>query len=142
MKRVYGEFDEDRPVGPGTKCTREERKTRDSDGPASDINVILKKYEATGMLPERREGFFADVSSMPSYQEALAQVSRAREVFMKLPAEVRAAFGNDPAVMLDAWNAGEQGDLFERIGWLEKAPTEAPAVEAPSKAPEASKASA
>lgn len=121
MTKVYMDPYELRP-NRGTKCTKEEDRTRQSEALGADINLLIKKYEQTGMLPERREGQFLDISAMPTYQVALEQVARAREVFMKLPAEVRAVFENDPARLLDDWNAGENAELFERIGWLEKKP--------------------
>lgn len=113
----------------GTECTKEEDKTRQSEAQSADINFIVKKYEVTGVLPiEKREGVFADISEVPSFQEALAQLGRAKEYFMSLPPDVREAFGGEPAKMLDAWGRGEMAEVFERIGLLERVPAEAPAA--------------
>lgn len=104
-----------------TVCTAEEGKTRQSDAKASDINAIMKKYETTGVLPvAARAGVFADVSALPSFQEAIATLDRAQVYFLSLPPHVRAMFENSPAKMLDAFNAGELREVFEEIGLLEK----------------------
>ena len=48
---------------------------RQSEKAYSDINVIMRKYVKTGVLPpQTREGFFADVSKVGDYREALARV--------------------------------------------------------------------
>lgn len=121
------------PVGEGTMCTAAEGKTRQSDAQAADINYLVKKYETTGALPpSQREGYFADVSSFPTFQEALNHVVAAREYFLSLPPDVRAEFGNSEARFLDAWNAGEKPEVFEKIGLIERVPAEpeaAPAAE-------------
>lgn len=121
----------------GTICDvypeEEEQRTRQSESQSADINFIVKKYEVTGVLPvEERAGVFMDISDMPTFQAALDQVARANEYFMSLPPDVRAVFGNEPAEMLDAWKAGRHGDVFERIGLLERVPAEAPAAGAAS----------
>ena len=120
------------PPSKGTRCTAEEGKTRQSDAASADINWIVKKYETTGLLPvEAREGTFMDVSEMPSFQAALNQVRKAEEYFMTLPPDVRAVFENQPARLLDAWNAGEYPEVFKRIGLLEELPAAEPAVVQP-----------
>lgn len=123
------------PENGGTMCTAEEGKTRQSDATSSDINLIVKKYETTGILPvPQRAGVFMDISSVPTFQEALATLDRADKYFMSLPPHVRAAFGNSAAKMVDAFNANEERELFEEIGILEPVPPvpeAAPAVVAP-----------
>lgn len=118
------------PASPGTMCTAEEGKTRQSDAKSADINYIVKKYETTGVLPiAARAGVFADVSALPTFQEAVATLDRANTYFYSLPPHVRAAFDNSPARMLDAFNAGEQREVFEEIGILEKVVPAEPVAE-------------
>lgn len=116
------------PYGPGTLCTAEEGKTRQSEAQGADINWIVRKYEETGVLPvNQREGYFADMSAFPTFQEALAHVEAARSYFMSLPPVVRAKFDNSAVRFLDAWNAGEMSEVFQEIGLLDVVPVE-PAV--------------
>ena len=63
-----------------------------------DLNVLMKRYERTGVAPGARLGnpFYVDAADLPSYMEALQLVSDAHESFAALPARVRAEFDNDP----------------------------------------------
>lgn len=118
----------------GTVCDHhtpeEDARTRQSDMDASNINLTLKRYNLQPDEFERlQEGWsgrvlseFGDVSEMPTFAEMLATVNRAREAFMLFPPEVRAFFGNDPAVMLDAWESGAHRDIFEEVGLLKRLP--------------------
>lgn len=106
-----------------TMCTLEEGKTRQSEAQEADINYVIKKFDATGELPQRRiAGQFADVSSAPSLQSVLEATSKAKEAFASLPDDVRAYFRNDPQRLMAAWEAGEHAEIFEEIGWLQKLP--------------------
>ncbi len=81
---------------------KSEGRTRQDDLERSKIGNIISKYKATGELPRvNRESFFADVSGVPSFQEAIAIVDRAREGFMQLPAELRAKHDNDAGKFVD-----------------------------------------
>lgn len=75
---------------------------KQSDKDSCDINLIMKRYEATGQLPDliARDARYGDFSSVPSYQEALEIVSKAEEQFGLLPAVVRDRFANNPEEML------------------------------------------
>lgn len=68
-----------------------------------DINGIIGRFAKTGLLtPVTQDpGIYVDVSNMGDYKESLAQVDKANEMFMQLPATVRSKFENDPAVFLD-----------------------------------------
>lgn len=79
-----------------------------------DINNIVKRYQVSGEVPEQREGYYADVSKIPNYQQALDIVSRAEDAFNSLPAKVRGRFMNNPGMLLE---------------WLEKPENRAEAIE-------------
>lgn len=71
----------------------------------ADINVLCSRYREKGYFynpllarkGERRMPLFGDFSALPDIGQALDTVARAQEMFMRLPAEVREACGNDPA---------------------------------------------
>lgn len=77
-------------------------RTKQSDKDSCDINLILKRYESTGILPDliRAEPRYGDFSDVPSYQEACDIVERANTQFEALEARVRDRFNNDPRQML------------------------------------------
>lgn len=95
-------------------------KTRQSEADALDINNIMKKYEKTGVLPfAGREAFYADVSTMGDYREALAAVTMADEAFMALPAGVRSKFENDAAQFLDFCSDPSNREEMVEMGLIE-----------------------
>lgn len=99
MIRMYSAYDP--PDQVLVMCTAEEGRAKQSEFRGTDINVIVKQYQQTGMLPQVQPGQFLDVSVVADYREALAEVRLAESFFSSLPAEVRAEFANDPAEFLD-----------------------------------------
>lgn len=92
--------------------------TRQADADDCDINVMMARYQATGVEPRvnSREPQWGDFSSVPQYQEALSIVAQAKADFDQLDAEARERFGNDPAGML-AFLADEKNrDEAVRLG--------------------------
>lgn len=102
---------------------------RESEKDATDVNKIMERYKKTGIIPmSGQEMFFADVSSVASYQEIMDRVAAGNQAFERLPAEVRARYQNDPAVFLDALQdkaARAQLELEGLIETPEKASAEA-----------------
>ncbi len=63
-----------------------------------DINVLMARYERSGVLPTARlsNPFYVDAADLPDYQASLQLVRDAHESFEALPARVRSEFDNDP----------------------------------------------
>jgi hypothetical protein len=80
------------PAGPGVSMTRQEFAED------ADINVIMKRFETQGVWPPLPPGppEYLDVSSVPDLMGALNFVKSAEHAFMKLHANVRREFDNDP----------------------------------------------
>ncbi len=91
--------------------------TRQAEKDATDVNLIMKKYEKTGQLPEmiKQEPKFGDFSQMQDYHTSVNLVMKAEEQFRNLDAHVRKRFQNNPAEFLefceDPANAKEMIDL-------------------------------
>lgn len=67
-----------------------------------DINNILRQFNITGLLPETPlSPRYGDFTGITDYQSALNQVIAAEHEFMRLPAELRARFDNDPAQLIE-----------------------------------------
>lgn len=63
-----------------------------------DINVIMRRFGATGAVPAGVAGaVYGDFSSILEFEDALELVERAQAGFMTLPAEIRQRFENNPA---------------------------------------------
>ena len=102
-------------------------RTKQSFRDECDINGIMKKFEKTGLLEHVNEhrGDYGDFTDVPqNYHEALSQVVAAEQMFMTLPAKVRARFRNDPGEFLAAVDSADpavQGELV-RLGLAELPP--------------------
>lgn len=107
-------------------------KARQSEADACNINMIMARYEKTGVLPvDGRESYFADVSQMGDYRTALHHVQESERYFMSLPAELRLRFENDTAAFLDFVSDPEnRGELVE-LGLIEDTSGVPPVVEEP-----------
>lgn len=88
-------------VRPVLRCGR--TRTKQSFAAECDINGIMLKYQKTGVLSHVRQnvGFYEDVSNIQDYAGALEIVHKAEELFMSVPAKIRAEFDNDPQAWLD-----------------------------------------
>jgi phage internal scaffolding protein len=67
-----------------------------------DINLILKKYAATGEMPSisHSKPFYGDFTDIPDYAQACDRVNRANASFMSLPSNLRNRFDNDPSKLI------------------------------------------
>ena len=79
-----------------------------------DINNIMARFEATGILPENPfEPRFGDATIYPEYHEAQNIMAEAHETFAALPAKIRERFHNDPAEYLSFFS--DDNNLNEAI---------------------------
>lgn len=87
----------------------------------TDINTIVRDFGLTGQLPSNvnmpRSG---DFTGVPDFQTALNMVKSAQEEFMKLSADVRARFGNDPGQFIEFCDNPANRDEAERLGLMKR----------------------
>lgn len=96
-----------------------EGKTQQHFKHECDINHIIKKFTATGLLEHvKTQAQQFTYNESQSYSEAMSIVAQANEQFMTLPSEVRAHFKNDPADFLDAAHDETREDEFIELGLL------------------------
>lgn len=96
-----------------------ESKTIQSEKDACDINVIMKKYQKTQILPPMRQGgIYADISDVDDYQTSLNKVILAEEAFRSLPAELRKELDNDPVNLFSWLNNPENKSKALKLGLL------------------------
>lgn len=83
-------------------CTEDEDRTQQQFKDECDINVLMKRYERTGILPLGPDipPQYADVSAM-DFTTSMNQVAMVRGVFSQLDAHTRARFENNPELMLE-----------------------------------------
>ena len=100
-----------------TFISDEPSRTKQSFADEADVNKIMARFVATGIPPQMREGFYADVSEIGDYREALERVENAQRMFSDLPAKLRARFSNEPADFLDFIYQADDEEL-EELGLL------------------------
>lgn len=96
--------------------------TKQSHRDECDINVIMKRYEKSGVLPDYggRQGRYLDCTGM-EFESAMQLIAKGRSIFNELPAAVRARFENDPAKMLDFVNDEANREEALAMGLLKPA---------------------
>jgi phage internal scaffolding protein len=105
---------------PGIEFT-EETMTQQHFKDECDINNIIERFTKTGTLPQIISGFeYADVSDVPSYQEALDFLNDAQERFMELPAKIRKEFDNDPGILLRFLDDPNNYERAVELGLVER----------------------
>jgi phage internal scaffolding protein len=93
-----------------------------------DINNILRQFNITGQLPENTlSPRYGDFTGISDYQTALNQVIAAEDEFMRLPADLRARFENDPAQLIEFLENSDNKDEAIKLGLVDK-PVELPQV--------------
>lgn len=77
--------------------------TKQSESEDCDINVIMARFEKTGLLTHSNDASprYGDFADVVDYDESLRVVMEADEAFSSLPARVRARFENDPSQLID-----------------------------------------
>lgn len=90
-----------------------------------NINNIMERYAKYAVIDHvnRFEGNYGDFTGAPGdYQEAMAMVGKAQDMFLSLPSKIRRQFGNDPGAFLDFASNPENIDELRKMG-LAKYPT-------------------
>lgn len=106
--------------------------TRQSHKDECDLNLIMRRFAATGILPAARPGaMYGDFSSVGDYQTSLGIIERARSQFAALPSVIRERFKNDPSLMLAFVSDPANRDEAIKLG-LVVAPEAPPKVENPA----------
>lgn len=93
-----------------------ESLTRQSDALETDVNAIVAKYRATGIVPlAPGTARYGDFGSGLDYKTAVDRVRAAEADFWDLPVEIRNECDNDPAKFLDkVMNPVERDALKEK----------------------------
>jgi len=97
-------------------------RTKQSFKDECDINVLMRKYQKSGKLPEnvRNNPIFMDLGTPFDYQESLNQVVKAREAFDMLPGEVRKRFSHDPYKLVEFVGNPDNIDEVVKLGLAKK----------------------
>jgi len=117
--------------------------TNQSDKDSVDLNLMFKRYEKTGLIPDlllgtNRKPFFGDFTSVPNFHELQITLAKTQQAFDALPASTRTKFNNDPQQIID-FLADPKNDQ-ESVDLGLRTLKDIPAPKEPEKAPEPAKA--
>lgn len=97
-----------------------------------DVNEIMKRFERTNVLDHLStyQGSYGDFIDVPqSFHEAVNQVLAAQDMFMTIPARIRAEFNNDPGQFLEFVSDPNNIDRMIEMGLANKRAPVEPEVE-------------
>lgn len=108
-------------------------RTKQSFKDECDINVIMRRYEKSGVLPQGvGVGSYADFSDVGTFHDAQNVLVKAQAQFDALPARVRNRFRNDPGEFLRFVSDKSNLDEARKLGLLKQEEvTVAPVTPAP-----------
>lgn len=102
-------------------------RTKQSFAEECDINVIMRRYQETGILPgaERAAGARYLDCSGADYQQAMLLVASARTAFMEMPSAIRDRFENDPRKLMEFLEDDRNLDEARKLGLVKPEAVEA-----------------
>lgn len=85
----------------------------------SNINTIVRKFGLTGELPnDVAMPQSGDFTNIPDFHTAMNIIRKTQEEFLRVPAEIRARFGNDPQALMMFVEDEANRDEARRLGFL------------------------
>jgi len=120
--RAFGSYDGDQvSAETGLLCEDESRAIQSAEE-ESNINTIVRRFGLTGELPQDvRMPQSGDFTGLPDFHAAMNMVRQAQEEFLRVPAEIRARFQNDPKQFTDFFADEANRDEAVKLGFV-KAP--------------------
>lgn len=94
-------------------------RTKQSFKDECDINIIMRRYEQTGVLDHvsGREPQYLDATAV-EFQSAMEIIAAARSQFQSLPAKLRSFFDNDPARFVEFMESDPDREDLAELGVL------------------------
>lgn len=85
----------------------------------ANINTIVRRFGITGQLPQDLQmPQSGDFTNVPDFHTAMNLIRTTQTEFLKVPPEVRARFGNDPAAFMAFLEDDRNRDEASRLGLL------------------------
>lgn len=133
--RAPGNYDPNEASREAGLACPEPTLTQQHQADETDINLIVKRYMQTGVLPQSRlEPLYGDFETF-NFHDAQNRIRAAEEAFMAIPAEIRQRFNNDPATFVEfAANPENESELI-RLKLRDPRPEDPVTPPVPSPAP-------
>ena len=121
--RIPGQYDAEEASLEAAIEEFDESKTVQSGKEEADINVIVKRFGITGVVPTNvRVPLYGDFTEIGDFREAQNAILLANASFMAMPAEVRLRFDNDPQAFLEFCSNPANLDEMRKLGLAVPAP--------------------
>lgn len=93
--------------------------TKQSHKQECDINVIMGKYQKTGVINHLKNygPEYGEYSAI-DFQEAMQLIASGKSMFEELPSQARKYFNNDPSEFMRAFQNGGNEETFRELGLL------------------------
>jgi hypothetical protein len=102
----------------GLKCEDESLAVQ-SARDETDINTIVRRFGLTGEMPsDVAMPQSGDFSGLPDFHAAMNAVRDAQVEFLRVPADVRARFNNDPGRLMAFLEDDRNRDEARKLGFL------------------------
>jgi len=104
--------------------------TKQSMAKDTDINLIMAKYQRTGLVSfvNENQGEYMEAPEM-DFHQAIDYIAKSKELFEEMPSNLRKRFNNDPGEFLDFVHDANNADEMVKLGLAKRTP------EVPSPAP-------
>lgn len=94
-----------------------ESLTEQSHAQDADINIIMGRYQRTGMLPQiQQTPLYGDFTEVGDFRQMQERLRMAQDAFMEVPAKIRQQFGNDMQAFVDFCTNPDNKDELVRMG--------------------------
>lgn len=101
-------------------------RAKQSEYENTDINVIVKRFNATGNMPiSPLKPEYGDFTGVSDYQSALHELMDAQDAFFELPADIRKKFSNNPGEFVDFVTNHDNIDEVRKMGLAPTPPADA-----------------
>jgi phage internal scaffolding protein len=100
---------------------KDKSRTRQSEKDATDINLIVDKYQKTGVLSFAKEhaGQYGEVQPY-DLQQAYEMIQNAEGMFTSLPSSVRKMMDNDPLKFMEFVSDPSNAEKMYELGLAER----------------------
>jgi len=131
--RAPGNYDPNEASAECALTCSDPTRTQQHQRADTDINLIVKRYMQTGVLPQTALApLYGDFETV-DFHDAQNRIAAARQAFMRIPAEIRARFQNDPGVFVEFASNPENESELVRLKLRDPPPK--PAVKTPQPSP-------
>lgn len=127
--RAYGGYDADALSDETGLACKDPSLTVQSDAADADINIIVQRFGIGAVMPTDMDlsRFVNLEDAVVDYRTALDYVRAGAAEFMRMPADVRTRFGNDPQQFMDFVHDPKNGDELVKLGLREPVVVKEPA---------------